>query len=75
MFLAYTSMTNAANPATIARSDIGCHRASAKITVADSEVVVRDGTLLQASLTNKEVKATRIAAHRLFSRLRQGQRG
>lgn len=72
MFLAYTSMTHAANPAPIARSDISCQRASAKVTVVGSEVLVRDGTLLQTSLTNKEVKAARIAAHKLFSGLRQG---
>lgn len=72
MFLAYTSLTNAVNPAPTARSDIGCHRASAKVTVAGSEVAVRNSTLLQASLFNKEVKATRITAQRLFSGLRQG---
>lgn len=84
MPLACTSMTNAANPASIAGADrnvwryvsrdamVGRHRASAKVTVAGGELVVRDGTLLLASLANNELKAARVAARRLFGGLRQG---
>lgn len=49
------------------------HGASANIPVADSEVVVRDGTLRLISMANKELKATRIATHRLFGGLWQGR--
>lgn len=103
MPLACTSMTCAANPASIAGSDhclyceedvkfvvgtvgyinrskradrnvwrsvscdplVGHYRDGAKVMVAGSEGVVRDGTLLLVR-ANKELGATRIASHRLF---------
>ncbi len=50
---------------------VGRHRDDAKVTVAGSEIVVHVGTLLPV-WANKELKATRIASHRLFSGLWQG---